>query len=370
MPLVALGLGLILLATVLVDAFETMILPRRVTRRIRLTRFFYRATWLPWSAFARRLPDGTGREYFLSFFGPLSLILLLAVWAASLVVSFALLHWGFGTRIAAPEEQAGFGTVLYLSGSTFFTLGIGDVTPRGPIGRLLTVAEAAVGFAFLALVIGYLPVLYQSFSRREVNISLLDARAGSPPTAAELLRRQCQGTPAEALAELLRDWERWSAELLESHLSYPLLAYYRSQHERVSWLAALTTVLDTCALVIVGIDGAPARQARLTFAIARHAAVDLSQVFGQAPRAPEPDRLTPWGLAQLRTALISADLALRDGAEADRKLAALRFKYEPYVNALGTYLLMPLPPWVPAEGARDDWEVSAAEQPTPAGRRA
>src|SRR5207253_6422420 len=142
---------------------------------------------------------------------------------------------------------------------------------------------------------GYFPVIYQAFSRREMAISLLDARAGSPPTAGELLWRYRWDKSGDALAELLREWERWAADVLESHLSYPSLAYFRSQHDNQSWLGALTTILDLCALILSGIETEagpfPTGQARLTFAIARHAAVDLSQIFETEPHEPEPSRL-------------------------------------------------------------------------------
>ncbi|MBI3328075.1 MAG: two pore domain potassium channel family protein [Nitrospinae bacterium] len=274
-----------LLFVVLWDAFEGIVLPRRVTRRLRLTRLFYRYTWLPWSAAGRRMRPGKRRERYLSYYGPLSMLLLLSVWAASLIVGFAMLQWAFGSAMNAPEGAATFGTDLYVRGTTFFTLGLGDVVPRTPLARALTVVEAGTGFGVLALVIGYLPVLYQAFSQREVSISLLDARAGSPPSATELLRRHSQGH-MEELRQLLRDWERWAAEVLESHLSYPVLGYYRSQHDNQSWLAALTTILDASALVIVGIDAGPARQALLTFAMARHAVVDLAQIFNTPPGFP------------------------------------------------------------------------------------
>jgi hypothetical protein len=248
-----------LLATVLLEAFETVVLPRRVTRRIRLTRAFYRVTWRPWVALARRLGSRARRESYLSFFGPLSLLLLLCVWAVGLIMGFAMLQWALRSPLHGPGGRIGVGTYVYLSGTTFFTLGLGDVTPLGPVGRALTVGEAGVGFGFLALVIGYLPVIYQAFSRREANISLLDARAGSPPSATELLRRH--GQSMDELGRLLRDWERWSADLLESHLSYPVLCYYRSQHTTQSGLAARPTILEASARVMVGIDGAQ-RQAQ------------------------------------------------------------------------------------------------------------
>lgn len=360
MRIIAAALGSILIVMVMLDAFETIVLPRRVTRRLRLTKLFYQSSWLPWAAIARRL-RGKRREAFLSFFGPLSLIALLAIWATGLIVGFSLLHWATGLGLSVPDEEVSIATYLYMSGETFFTLGYGDVTPLSSFGRALTVVEAGVGFGFLAIVIGYLPVLYQAFSRREVNISLLDARAGTPPSAAELLRRHSEGDNMAELGQLLSDWERWAAELMESHLSYPVLCWFRSQHDNQSWLASLTTVLDACALVIVGIDGASGRQAQLTFAMARHAVVDLAQIFSTAPQSPATDRFPPAEIERLRGVLSAAGIALRDGAAAEQKLAELRRMYEPYVNALSEYLLMPLPPWLLATAVADNWRTSAWE---------
>src|SRR5262249_35490875 len=144
--------------------------------------------------------------------------------------------------------------------------------------RVLVVTESGLGFGFLALVISYLPVIYQAFSRREVNIVLLDARAGSPPTAAELLRRHAGADGVEPLERLLGDWERSTADILESHVSYPVVAYFRSQHTNESWLAALTAILDACSLLLSCVENTSSRQARLTFAMCRHTVVDLAQL--------------------------------------------------------------------------------------------
>src|SRR2546429_1063531 len=182
--------GALLLAVVLWDAFETIILPRRVNRRLRLTRAFYRATWIPWAASAGLVRAGNRRELFLSFYGPLSLVLLLALWAAGLVTGFGLLQYANGSTMhAAGNETVGFTTDLYLSGTTFFTLGLGDVAPQGSFARLLTVVESGLGFGFLAIVIGYFPVIYQAFSRRGGAISPLRARGGAAAPAPAALRR-------------------------------------------------------------------------------------------------------------------------------------------------------------------------------------
>ncbi len=358
MESIAFVVGLLVISLVLRDAFETIILPRQVRRRVRVTRLVYMTSWPLFRAIARRTRNSERREALLAYFGPLSLIFLLGTWAVALIFSFALLNWATGSQVNAPDKNITFATLLYESGTTFFTLGPGDVTPRSDGARLLMVAEAATGFGVLAIVIGYLPVLYQAFSRREVSISMLDARAGSPPTASELLRRHCGEKHSAALEQLLYDWERWSAELLESHLSYPTIAFFRSQHDRQSWLAALTTLLDTCALVQTGIEGASPRPARLAFAMARHAAVDLAQVFNTHPQANPPDRLPPATLALLRESLLAAGIVLQRGPEADRRLTELRAEYEPFVDAISTFLLMPLPPWLPAEAIADDWETT------------
>lgn len=353
--------GLLLIAVIMWDAFEVVVLPRRVTRRLRLARLFYRAAWKTWSAIGRRLASSKRRETYLSFFGPLSLILLLTMWAAGMILGFALVQAALGSGLNVSEGPVTFSTDLYMSGTTFFTLGLGDVTPRTTLARIITVIEAGTGFGFLALVIGYLPVIYSAFSRREVGTVLLDARAGSPPSAAELLRRSSQGLH-EGLDELLHDWERWAAELLESHISYPVLCYYRSQHSNQSWLAALTTILDTSALVIAGTDGISPRQAQLTFAMTRHVIADLAQIFYTPPHALGKDRISPADLTRLREVLAAAGVRLRDGSAADQRLSELRRMYEPYANALAEYLLMPLPPWLPAGGGFDSWQTSAWER--------
>ena len=219
---------------------------------------------------------------------------------------------------------------------------------------------------------GYFPVLYGAFSRREVSISLLDARAGSPPTAAELMRRHSFDGAENALASLLSEWERWSAELLESHISYTLLCYFRSQHTNQSWLGALTSILDTSALLISGVRGHEARQAQLTFAMARHALVDLAQVFNLDPAQNIPDRLPRDRYEQLYQLLCQAGVSVcRDGQSYER-LRDMRALYEGYAAALSEYLCMPLPPWIAAQPHKDNWLAVAkvrsqaeAANPTP-----
>lgn len=359
MTLLAYILGIALIVIVLVDAFETVVFPRRVTRRVRLVRLFYRSTWPVWSRLASMFSSAKAQETFLGYYGPLSLPALLCFWALLLVFGYAFLYWAPGDAIKTPEHIITFGACLYFSGTTFFTLGLGDIAPNTAFARALIVLQAGMGFAFLAIVISYLPALNQSFARREINISLLDARAGSPPSALEILRRHSRDHSIGALTGLLHEWERWSAELLESHLSFPVLVYFRSQHDNQSWLAALTSILDTCAFVITNLEGESVRQAQLTFAMARHAIVDLALVLHTAPQEPQIDRLPQKDFSILREFVDREALRLQAGNDSAERLVELRRMYEPYVYALSLRLRLALPHWIPEMSRTDNWQMSA-----------
>jgi Ion channel len=349
--------GTVIIFVVLLDAFETVVLPRRVARHFRLTAWFYRRTWIPWRRFASKIGSQARREMFLGYFGPLSLLFLLVFWAAGLIFGFALLQFGAGEHVHLGGEPITFAMLIYHSGETFFTLGYGDIVPVSGPARTLAVIEAGMGFGFLGAVIGYLPTIYGAFSRREIQISLLDARAGSPPTAAELLGRFGNCPNQQGLDLILHEWEHWAGEVLESHLSYSVLSFYRSQHNNQSWLGALTTILDASALIIAGVDGLRKEQAKLTFAMARHAIVDLAQVLNSRYDPELPERLSAEGLVELRQYLAERKVMLHTDAEAEQKLAELRGLYEPYAQAMARTLLITLPPWMYSEKRKDNWQA-------------
>ena len=360
MTLLAGAFGLLLLGIVLWDAYETILLPRRLPGDIRLSRLVLRNLWKIWRALGRSVRPRNRRELFLSFYAQLSLIVLFGVWAMGLIVGFGSLHWALGSRLQAPNGLTGIAADLYMSGTTFFTLGLGDVVPTTNFARLLTVLEAGIGFGFLALVIAYVPVLYQFFSRREARITMLDEWAGSPPAAALILRRAFEsGDPGRALDLLFRDWELAAAEILESHLSYPTLAFFRSQHDNQSWLASLCAVLDASALASTWLKGIDPFQPRLTFAICRHTLVDVSQVFRLKPRSEDRARGAPERIVEVRAWLVEAGVPMQDGPEAEARFQDLRHLYAPYLGALSEYLLMPLPGWLPTGKARYNWQTTA-----------
>lgn len=373
MHVLAMIAGLGLYFGVVLDALQTIILPRRPKGRLRLTAFFYRMTWRPLVALVERLHPPRVRERIYSGYGPVSLLFLLGLWAALLVGGFACMYGALGTPFTDTLNPHGpfwasVRTDLYVSGTTLFTLGLGDVTPRSHWARAFVVIESGTGLGFVALVIGYLPVLYQAFSHREVSIALLDGRAGTPPTAAELLLRHGHEGGERDLAGLLEEWERWSAELLETHVSYPILCYYRSQHDNQSWLAGLVAVLDACALLITTIEGPTARQAQLTFAMGRHALVDLGHVFhleagaDEAHHAAHPaqERLPKETFYRLCGELGDIHMRLCGDPAAQERLTAIRTLYEPHAQALSDYLKMTLPLWVAEPRENDPWKRVAA----------
>jgi len=348
--------GIVLIFIILMDAFETVVLPRRIRRTFRIASWFYKNTWGFWTRVGLHIKSVNRREGFLAYFGPLSLIVLLFFWAAGLIFGFACMQYGFGEHVSLGSEKITFWKVLYMSGETFFTLGYGDITPTNYAARTLAVMEAGMGFAFLGVVVGYLPVIYNSFNTREIEISLLDARAGSPPSAAEFLGRLGCCPEQSVLDEIFRDWERWCADLLSSHISYPVLIFFRSQHPNQSWLSALTAMLDVTSLIITGVDGIHPEQAKLTFAMARHAVVDLAQVVNAQYSPHDARRLSAEDLSRLRTHLVGQGVNFYDGADAGDRIAALRILYEPYLYSLSRRLLMTLPPWIHSDHKKDNWQ--------------
>ena len=210
----------------------------------RLSGRFYRWSWRLWAAAGRRIRDPQSRLSFVAVYGPISIVLLIVLWAGLMIVAFALIYQGLGPRFQATAGSIGFGTLLYMSGSTFLTLGLGDVTSRDPFGRLFMILETGTGYIFLGLMITYMPLLHQAYGSREVGNLLIHSRAGHPPSAIKLLHRYSGTDRSEVLRGILREAERWMADVFQSHLSHPVLSFYRAQHQGQSWLVSLTTVLD------------------------------------------------------------------------------------------------------------------------------
>jgi Ion channel len=339
--------GLLIVLGVLWDGFATIVLPRTVAPLRRLSGRFNRASWRFWSTLACRISSRELRLNFLSVYGPLSVMLLLTFWAVLLIVGFALIYQGLGPRFQVVNGTIGFGTLLYMSGSTFLTLGLGDVTSSDPVGRMFVLFEAGTGYIFLAMIITYMPLLDQAYGTREVGSVLIHARAGRPPGAIQLLRRYSGTDRAEILRSNLREGERWIAEILQSHLSHPTLSFYRAQHWGESWLVSLMTLLDSSALLIAGSEGLVSAQARLTYRMGLRLLKDLTHALGIKVDPSSPGRVHEETLPALMAAAEASGLALSFGPGGSEELLRLIRRYDAHLVALASWLVIPLPPWIP-----------------------
>jgi hypothetical protein len=353
--------GLLIWFGVLWDAFATIVLPRTVAPMRRVSGRFTRWSWRLWSWLGLRIREPDLQLSFLAVYGPLSVMLLLALWAAMVVVAFTLIYHGLAPRFQAATGPVNFGTLLYMSGSTFLTLGLGDVTSSDPIGRLFIILETGTGYIFLGLIITYMPLLEQAYGSREVGNLLIHSRAGRSPGAIQLLRRYAGSDRSEVLRGNFREAERWMAETLQSHVSHPVLAFYRALHRGESWLVSLTTILDSCALLFVAGDGLPAAQARLTLRMGIRLLKDLTDALAITVDPQCQLRLTEDRLPALVAALEGSRLPLTLGPGATRELLRLVRRYDVYLVALSAWLVTPLPSWIPLEETEHETEV--LEQP-------
>jgi Ion channel len=341
------ALGLVIWLAVIWDGFATIVLPRTVAPMRRLSGRFYRWSWRSWAVVGRRIGPGGLRLSFLAVYGPISVMLLLIIWAGLMILAFAMIYHGLGPRFQAASGPIGFGALFYMSASTFLTLGLGDVTSADPIGRLFVILESGTGYLFLGLLISYMPVLEQAYGARETGNLLIHSRAGHPPGAIKLLHRYARPDRMELLRDNLLQAERWMAEMLQTHLSHPVLSFYRAQQWGQSWLISLTITLDSCVLLIVGGDGVAAEQARLTYRMGVRLLKDLTDALGLAVDPRDPGRLAEADVPALLAALDASAIPWALGPREAVQLIRLARRYEVYLVPLSEWLVIPLPGWVP-----------------------
>jgi len=341
----ACGLGLVL--ATLSDAIGTLVAARGLTGRWRPTRHFYWITWRLWRGIGRRL--GAHREGFLSAYAPLTLLTLLGLWLVGLLVGWALVY---SAAEASLKGDTGFASLLYYSGTCLFTLGFGDILPLTAPLRLAALAEAGTGLATTALAISYLPVLYSSYGRRESQLLTLDDPSGRRIEPTALLRIWAPGGDTERLYRTFGEWERWTADILESHVSYPMLALFRSQHRGQSWITALGVVLDAAVLTCAAVPGAELREPYFMYRRGRRALKEILRRLPQAPLAQAPMERWQFDIAYQR--LESTGLPLRDVDEAWPLLLEYRSNYGTTLQALIDYLLAPAGFWGHSAEDTDD----------------
>jgi hypothetical protein len=340
---IALPAGLLVLGGTLQNVFSTLVMPRASRGRFRLNRLLFLATWRPWRWIGVRMDTLERRERVLAVAAPFFFFVLLVSWAALVVVGYALIVWSpafvHGIR---GHNATTFGTALYFSGTTLFTIGFGDVVTTG-FTRAVAVVEGATGLGLVAVVIAYLPVLYQAFNRREVGILFLDARAGSPPSGPELLRRTGGDGLAGDLPELFREWERWSADVLETHLSYPLLAFFRSPHDYTSWVTTMGAVLDAATLILAAVEDGPHESAKMFYLTGIHVVEDLWRYFVGEEREATIEREEFHGVLE---DLRNAGIALHSEDDAWERFIPLRSRYGGRLDALAVLLASPPGQWI------------------------
>jgi hypothetical protein len=340
---IVLPAGVLLLGVTLLDVFRALVMPRATRGRLRLSRFLFRPMWRPWRWVAVRRKTMEGRERVLATAAPFFFFVLLAAWAFLAVLAYALILWSPAfVHGMHGHGSGGFTTALYFSGSSLFTIGFGDVVATGWT-RAVVVAEGATGLGLVAVVIGYLPVLYQAFNRREVGVLLLDARAGSPPSGPELLYRMGGAGAGSSLSELFAEWERWAADVLETHLSYPLLAFFRSPHDNTSWVTALGSVLDAATLLMTAVDTDPDEHAKLLYGTGVHAVEDLFYYFRLSEREAVISRQEFEAVIE---DLKSVGIPVKPVDEALATFTKKREKYAPRLDALAVLLAAPPAQWI------------------------
>ncbi len=338
----ALVLGIVILAWTLRDVFRTVVTPRAAHGRFRLSRILFLLIWRPWRWLGLRRHTVDGRERFLAVAAPAIFFLLLVGWASLALFAYGLILWSPMFAHGVPTGDPSFGDALYLAGTSLFTLGFGGGAPTGWT-RAIEVLAGATGLGLLAVVIAYLPVLYQAFNRREVGVILLDARAGSPPSGPELLHRMALAGAAGHLGELFAEWERWVADVLETHMSYPLLALFRSPHDQTSWVTALGAVLDAATLVLTTIEGPPDPRAKLLYGTGVHSVEDLFFYFRLSERQSD---IRPEEFADVLADLAESGYPVRSVDDAFERFTERRAAYAGRVDAIAVMLASPPGQWI------------------------
>jgi hypothetical protein len=337
---IALPVGILILLWTLLDVFRTLVMPRAARGRIRLSRILPRTLWRPWRWVGVRQRTAVGRERLLATAGPFFFFLLLVGWVSLALLGFSLILWspafvhGMGTGVS-------FGDALYASGDSLFTLGVTGVATGWT--RAVVVLAGATGLGLFAVVIAYLPVLYQAFNRREVGVLLLDARAGSPPSGPELLHRMGSAATTSSLPELFADWERWAADVLETHMSYPLLTLFRSPHDNTSWVTALGSVLDAATLLLTTVEDEPDEHARLMYGTGVHAVEDLFYYLRLDEREAVIQRDEFEDVLQ---DMKDEGFSIRPIDDAFARFTEKRAKYAPRLDAIAVLLAAPPALWI------------------------
>jgi hypothetical protein len=344
MRLAEAALGVVILAVAFYDVFQSVVLPRPSIGKLRIAPWILRPLWASWRWFGMRESRIDRRENRLGTFGPVALLVLLAFWSLSSILGYALIIDSITNQIEPPPQD--FWTSLYFSAGTLLPLSYGEILPIGFLARLVIVAESATGVALIALVISLLFSLYGSFQRREELVVTLDALAGAPPAGLQILETVSSHRMPDELRATFDDWRRWSAAVLESHLAYPILVYFRSSHDNEAWLNSFGAVMDAATLVLSTVvsEDATEGHARLMVKVGNHLVEDLAWYFRfKNAGVPIVERHE---FDDARQRLISAGYKCKEADAAWTEFASLRSKYASLINQLAGRLAILPAKWI------------------------
>jgi hypothetical protein len=337
--------GVICVALTLNDVFQSVVMPRATGRGFRISFYVWRSAWFWWPRIAWRLfaDDSEKREEFFAVFAPLMLVFLIGFWVGLLIFGFGLLLWGMRSHILPPQES--FGGVLYFAGTSLLTIGFGDVVGKGGGPRLVSVLAALSGLSFLSITTAFLFAIFGAFQARETFVVTIAARAGTPPSGVNLLAIAGYSLTREDLSPLMIDAQRWAAAVMESHLAYPMLAFFRSSHDDQSWVGTLGTLLDSATLLMTTVDGVKDGQARIFYNVGRHATRDLSRYFRVAG-AEEAVGIERPEFEHACDRLAAAGYQLHDRNESWNRFSSLRASYATQLSELARFFQIPPLQWI------------------------
>jgi hypothetical protein len=335
-------LGIVLIGWVLWDVFQTVVVPRPSPGRYRIARNLTRTSWRILRKWAARAPTPARREGMLGTFAPALVLGLLVAWIASLLLGYGLLIWALRDEMRPVPED--LGTAIYAAGASLLTVGFGDFVATAGPARLVLLLAAGTGLGVVALTITYLFSLYGAFARRELLVVTLDARAGAPPSGVSLLETHARLDMLDELPGLFHEWEVWAAQVLDTHLAYPILAFFRSSHDNESWISSLGAVLDAAVLVQTAIDDVPRAPAEMMFKMGEHLVEDLGNFLHfEFTSDPGVERFE---FDQARDRLAAAGFHLTESAAAWHGFTTRRGHYASRLNWFALFWMSPPAQWI------------------------
>jgi hypothetical protein len=353
--------GALLVLIVVSDAVATLVVTQGRSALWRPTRIWYTSTWRATRALAARLRF-EGGETALSLYPAVSLLGLLVLWLAGLMFGWALLYWGINFRITGTSD---FGTILYYSGTALLTPAFG--TAHTATQRTLTLIETLTGLGTIALLISYLPALYGAYSKREARLLTLDDPLGARITPVRVIAVHSGDGELDLLYRFFAEWEMWIAEVLESHVSYPMLALFRSQHRGQSWITALGVVTDAATLTCACVKGAEQREPYFAYRRGRRAVIEIADRLHVPAGEPE-DWLNHANFDIAWDVLLELGLPLREKPQAWQHLQVLRNSYGSRLQELMDFLVAPRGFW--GHSAEETVAQEVVQSTTDAYRRA